>query len=83
MEPRNVSLSLTLKIRGHGCQCSQSGSKMKRLEVFSLSLWFQNISIVSWLRRWPQAVLQYVAVPKFKKSRVREDVTWPTSVGLS
>ena len=39
-----------------GVSAVMSGTKMKRLEVFSLSLWFQDISIVSWLRRWPHAV---------------------------
>ena len=75
--------SLTLKIRGHGCQCSQSGSKMKRLEVFSLSLWFQKHFNCKLVATVASSCFTICCSSQVQKSRVREDVTWPTSVGLS
>ena len=63
-----------------------SGTKMKRLQVSNFSLWFLNTLILFHLvSKVGSSYFCYnmFQFPSSKKGRVREDVTWPTSVGLS
>jgi len=79
MEPQRFPLSLNVKIGVHGCQYAI----MSRKAIANFQLFTVHLDFVPPACHGGIKLLQCVTVLKFSLIWICEDVTWPTSLGLS